>query len=146
MAGEQIFHVGVKALIQNTEGQVLLLKADVSTHKKNVEVYWDIPGGRIQKGSSVLQTLAREIEEETGIVAFENPTIFGSTVSKHEIPVSDELTVGLLLVVYKVTVADDVNIVLSPEHTDYEWVSGAEAASRLNAKYPKEFTGLLSRA
>lgn len=144
MADEQVFHVGVKALIQNAHSEILLLKADVSNHKKPVEPYWDIPGGRIQKGYTVLQTLAREIEEETGIYAFEKPTIFASVVSKHEIPISDGLKVGLLLVVYKVTVAGNISIILSPEHTEYEWVEPVEAAQRLSNKYPAEFTTLLA--
>jgi hypothetical protein len=47
MANEKLFYIGVKGLIENKEGRILLLKADVSKHRKNREPYWDIPGGRI---------------------------------------------------------------------------------------------------
>lgn len=144
MAGEQLFQVGVKALIENSQGQILLLKANVSSHRKNTEPYWDIPGGRIQEDNTVIQTLAREVEEETGIYAFENPELLTAVMSNHKIPISDSEEVGLLLVVYKVTVADDVGIILSPEHTEYEWVTKAQAALRLGHKYPKEFTDALA--
>lgn len=143
MVKEQVFHVGVKALIENKEGRILLLLADVSNHKRNIEPYWDIPGGRIQESNTIIQTLAREIDEETGIYAFEDPRLLTAIISNHKIPISDTEEVGLLLVIYKVTVANDVGIVLSQEHSEYEWVSKQEAAERLRHKYPKEFTDVL---
>lgn len=143
MANEQIFHVGIKALIENKEGRVLLLKADVSTHKKNVEAYWDIPGGRIKEGNDILQTLQREIEEETGISNIGKPAFVTAVVSNHEIPLDDGTLAGLILMIYKVTIPVDSTITISEEHSDYEWVSKTEAATRLSHKYPKEFTDLL---
>jgi len=138
---EQIFHVGVKALISNSQGQILLLKADVSNHKTNVQPYWDIPGGRVQEGQSILDTLAREVEEEVGVDTNSRaPELVATIISKHTIPVSESLTVGLLLVVYRVFINDEADIVLSPEHTEYEWVSASDAKQRLSQKYPAEFT------
>lgn len=135
-ANEQLFHVGVKAVIRNTAGQVLLLKADVSSHRKNTEPYWDLPGGRIQEGHYVLQTLAREVEEETGIREFTAPQLLAVTVSNHRIPLNEHEEVALLLVIFSVRVGDGTDIVISPEHTSFEWVGPDEANLRLKDKYP----------
>jgi len=54
---EDCFHLGVKVLLYDSEGRVLLLKKGP---------YWDLPGGRLQKGETLMETLQREVEEETG--------------------------------------------------------------------------------
>ena len=57
--------VAVKAFIINEEGNILLLEKN----KENRPEYpskWDIPGGRIDVGVSLLDSLKREIKEETG--------------------------------------------------------------------------------
>ena len=46
------FHVGVKALIFNPNGKLLLLERD---HPLK-QLYWDLPGGRLQKGESLIDT------------------------------------------------------------------------------------------
>jgi 8-oxo-dGTP pyrophosphatase MutT (NUDIX family) len=144
MASEKLFYIGIKGLIENQSGKVLLLKADVTKHRKNTEPYWDIPGGRIDEGQSVLETLKREIEEETGIRDVEEQEFFYAVVSNHEIPVEDKM-LGLALMIYKVKVPTDSKIKLSHEHTAYEWADKKEAAKRLTHKYPTEFTDLLTQ-
>jgi 8-oxo-dGTP pyrophosphatase MutT (NUDIX family) len=142
MANEKLFYIGIKGLIEDKEGRILLLKADVSNHRKNTEVYWDIPGGRIAKDQTVIDTLKREIEEEIGITKLENYEFLTAVVSNHEVPLGDAL-IGLILMVYRVKIPENSPIKLSPEHTAYEWVSQAEAKKRLAHKYPKEFTDQL---
>jgi 8-oxo-dGTP diphosphatase len=136
---EKLFYIGIKGLIQNKQGEILLLKADVTKHRKNTEAYWDIPGGRIDEGQSVLDTLKREIKEETGITKLAGIEFVTAVVSHHEIPFEDKL-LGLALMIYKVQIPPDSKVTLSLEHVAYEWVSRAEAKKRLTHKYPKEFT------
>lgn len=140
MASEKLFFVGIKGLIENEEGKILLLLADVSKHRKNIEPYWDIPGGRIQKGNDVFTTLQREIEEETGVTDLINVDFLTAVVSNHEIPITDDEWGGLVLMVYKVIIPAGSTIVISEEHSEYAWVSKTEAKERLQHKYPKEFT------
>ena len=143
MAHEKLFHVGVKALIVDTDDRVLLLQVNTANFKKDKTPHWDIPGGRIQEGQTALDTLQREVEEETGITKIVSAEYLAGVISNIEIPVSDELTVGLILVVYTVTIPEQSTVVLSDEHTAYEWVSRAEAAERLKFKYPETFTNVL---
>lgn len=142
MANEKLFYIGVKGLIENKDGELLLLKADASKHRKNTEPYWDIPGGRISEGQSVIDTLRREIEEETGITELAGHEFLTAVVSNHEIPLNEKM-LGLALMVYRVKIPAASTITLSDEHTDYEWVSRTEAKKRLAHKYPKEFTDQL---
>src|SRR5687768_9683561 len=140
MANEKLFYVGVKGLIENSQGELLLLRADVSTHSKNTMPYWDIPGGRIQEGSTVIETLKREVEEETGMTELQNIELVGSVISKHQIPLTEGRNAGLVLMIYKVEIPADAIIRISTEHTEFAWVDRHEAAERLKDKYPQEFT------
>ncbi len=70
MANIKLFNVGIKGLIEDTEGRILVLKSSLKGHRMPTEAYWDIPGGRIEEGQNVLDVLKREIEEETGVKDF----------------------------------------------------------------------------
>jgi 8-oxo-dGTP pyrophosphatase MutT (NUDIX family) len=139
MATEKLFQVGIKALITNKKGGILLLDSG-EWHLKNQTQHWDIPGGRIQEGHSLLETLQREVEEETGIKQIDSPVFFTAVMSNFkDMPVGEHM-VGLILMVYKVKVPENSKITLSHEHSGYEWVEAKEAAKRLAYKYPPEFT------
>lgn len=143
MAKEKFFQVGVKGLIENKSGQILLFKADISNHRSQTVAYWDIPGGRIQEGQSAATTLKREIAEEAGITKVSNISFFSAVISNHEIPLGNGKKSGLLLMIYSVSVPEKTRITLSEEHIGVEWVDKKEAAKRLANKYPPEFTKLL---
>ena len=143
MAHEKLFHVGVKGLMTNTQGEILLLEVNTARFKKAAAPHWDIPGGRIQVGQSARDALAREIEEEIGVTDIGEPEFFTAVISNMEIPLSDTETAGLVLMVYKVEIPGDSAIKLSEEHLSYEWVSAQTAAERLAFKYPAEFTDKL---
>lgn len=139
MAKEKLFQVGVKALITNLKDEILILDSG-DWHLKHQTQHWDIPGGRIQEGHTVLETLRREVEEETGIKEVIEPEFFTAVVSNFkDIPIG-EYKVGLVLMVYKIKIPEKSKIVLSHEHSDYKWAPPKEAAEKLAYKYPAEFT------
>lgn len=138
MANEKLFQVGVKALIQNNSGKILLLHAP-GWAKNNTLPHWDIPGGRIQEGQTIEEALKREVEEEIGVKDIISSEFFTAVVSKHQIPLDDK-TLGLILMIYRVQIPKDSKLVLSDEHTGYEWVDEQGASKRLSNKYPPEFT------
>ena len=55
--------VGVGAVIVK-EGQILLVKRGSEPGKG----LWAVPGGKVERGESLRHALAREVEEETGLV------------------------------------------------------------------------------
>lgn len=139
---EDIFQLGIKALVTDKEDRVLLLKVNVENLNNTKEAYWDIPGGRIHRGDSVENTLKREVEEETGITTITKITPFAMVLSNIRIPVG-ESDVGLILSVYECVVDEKSAVEISEEHTEYVWIERKEAAELLKVKYPKAFTDLL---
>jgi 8-oxo-dGTP diphosphatase len=143
MAAEKLFYVGVKSLIENDQGKVLLFHSP-GWAQQNIEPHWDMPGGRIDVGEDLLAALKREIYEETGIQKNSTPKFFTATISNHISAHKDHgITVGLAIFVYTVSIAKNAEVKISDEHTEYEWVDKEEAAKRLSHKYPPEFTSLL---
>lgn len=139
----KLFQVGVKALVTDKSGRVLLLKATKGFH----DAHWDLPGGRIEDNQTPEDALRREIEEEIGVQDVSNILFHSGCISNFELTFEDIGTVGLVLMAYEVTLPDSVSIRLSDEHTDYEWVDRSELPERLKEKYPAEFTsGLFARS
>lgn len=140
---EDLFHLGVKGLIRNAQGDVLLLQVNPAKLSNERQPYWDLPGGRVQKGQTVSDTLQREIEEETGIKAISQVTEVGMVLSNIRIPVGDD-SVGLILGVYSCEIASDSVIVISDEHSAYQWFGPQEAAQKLAVKYPQSFCATIA--
>lgn len=141
---EDNFHLGIKAIIRNKEGKILLLKVNTEQLTGyDGEAYWDIPGGRIHKDSTVEETLLREVEEETGITSIKKSIPFKMVLSNIRIPI-DQSSVGLILSSYICDIEDFNSIELSKEHIDYDWFSPKEAMKLLSFKYPSEFVNKLS--
>lgn len=128
---EGLFQVGVKALIRDSEGRVLLLR-DVH----HADGYWDLPGGRMGRDETFGETLKRELKEEIGIDIFDTVGHVMTVLSNKKIQIATAV-VGLVLVVYSVQTADDV-MSLEPGVV-CEWTEIEVAATRLADKYSEEF-------
>lgn len=111
------FHVGVKAVIVK-DAKILLVK-----HK--VRGTWNLPGGRIDENESIEQTLRRELKEELGL---RSDVVIGDVVYAFRDP---SLTFsegnGVVLIAYKVSLADHEVLVTSDEHTEVAWMSFDDA-------------------
>lgn len=111
------FHIGAKALIFNNENKVLLLERDHPIRK----IYWDLPGGRVQKDESVTETLLRELREEIGLEAAEAFHPFGMFLTDIRIPIHEE-SVGLIFSIFKCHLPNKLHPILSKEHINFEWL------------------------
>lgn len=138
MNTEDVFHLGIKALIRNQEGKVLLLQVNPAKLNGERRDYWDLPGGRVQKGDTIEDTLRREVLEETGIPEISNISPVNMVLSNIRIP-NDSDSFGLILSVYACNVPDGAAITLSDEHIASEWFDPAKAAELLQVKYPTDF-------
>lgn len=107
--------VGVKVLLRNSEGKFLLIRRN---EEKYSSQKWDIPGGRINPGTSLGENLAREVMEETGLTLLGEPKIIGA----QDIFASPERHV--VRITYLGTA--DGTPKLSDEHTEYTWVTWSE--------------------
>lgn len=111
--------VGVKVLLKNKEDQFLILKRS-SEKYKFVKDDWDIPGGRINPETSLIDNLKREVLEETKMkVNTEALRILGA----------QDIFYGEDKHVVRITFEGEVSgeTVLSEEHTEFKWVTIKEA-------------------
>lgn len=145
MANEDKFHLGLKALIRDADGRILLLKVNTAQLRNHSgPAYFDIPGGRIKRGDSIQETLAREVMEETGLHLESEGRFIAGVVSNIRIPVGhDEF--GLILFVYECHIVASQIPTLSEEHTEYAWADPLLAAELLGVKYPKAFTDEIAK-
>lgn len=63
----------VRAFIKNENGQILLLKRSASDSFAGL---WCLPGGKVDVGLTVTQTVNKEIWEETGLYCTETNFLF----------------------------------------------------------------------
>lgn len=145
MSEEDVFHLGIKALICNTEGKILLLQVNPAKLHGEHKDYWDLPGGRVQKDHTVLDTLKREVAEETGITDLQSTKDIGMVLSNIRIPLSGSNSAGLILGVYECKVINTSAIILSDEHVAYDWFTPKAAADLLAVKYPEHFCRLVAK-
>lgn len=66
--------VGVKAILKNKQGKILLVRRDPKKYPE-IGAKWDIVGGRINPGISLLENLKREIKEEVGLELVSEPKL-----------------------------------------------------------------------
>ena len=144
MANEDNFHLGVKAVVRNSSGEVLLLQVNPAELINEPEAYWDLPGGRVKQGQTVLGTLAREMAEETGIKKLGRIVHIGMTLSNKRIPLPGGGSVGLILSAYDCRTVVEQEITFSKEHLAVGWFKPQKAATLLRVKYPEAFCTLIA--
>lgn len=141
LAKEDLFHCSVKALIQNDNGDVLVLRYNAQ-FKPHLAGRWDLPGGRIDRGEVPHQALIRELNEELALtnVTIDKHCLMAFAPQRINLEAHD---VGLIMSIFHCTIQNGDNIQLSSEHELLEWVPLHEAAHRLTCYYPHEFITLL---
>ncbi len=140
---EDIFHLGIKALIRNKKGQILILNTNLKTFKGHIDPHWDLPGGRIQKNESIEEALAREIEEEIGIQKIKIIRFLDASISKMRITNADA---GLILFTYLCKIDNSAYVKLTDnEHTEFKWCAPKEAAKLLKIKFSDSLVEIVKK-
>lgn len=107
--------VGGKILLKNKDGKFLLLHKNPANYPNiMVNELLDIPGGRINPGTSLLENLKREIYEETKLRLIEEPKL----ITAQDILKTDKHVVRLTYLGEA-----DGEVKLSDEHSEYRWLT-----------------------
>lgn len=122
--------VGVKALIKNDNNSYLFIRRSVAFGSEN-EPHWDIPGGRIEPHEALLDALAREIQEETGLHLESTPRLLAG---------QDIFVEAKDLHVVRLTYVIRGNGMpaLSDEHQESQWMAIDEALASNIDPYIRE--------
>ncbi len=117
--------VGVKALIQNSEGRYLVLSRNFNTYPEIDRSHrWDIPGGRIEIGTPLTDNLRREIKEETALDLDGEPRVICAQdilrgAAKHVVRLT-----------FLTKVLEGAIVLDKKEHEGYEWFTKEELLAR----------------
>src|SRR3990167_70583 len=103
MAFDDFFRMIAHAVITNQEGKVLMLKATYA------ECRWGLPGGSIDPGETIHQTLIRECQEELGLPV---KILYMSGIYYHSIHNTHAC-------VFRCQISEKSKIILSEEHSEY---------------------------
>lgn len=123
--------VGVKVFLQNKEGKYLLVKRS-PTKYPNVKGTWDIVGGRIDPGSSLMDNLRREVREETKLEIVSEPKL---VAAQDIIPNAEKHVVRLTYIAE----TDGEPVLDQEENTEFRWLSLEEISKETDLdKYVAE--------
>jgi 8-oxo-dGTP diphosphatase len=111
-----LLQVGVKVLLKNPDGKYLLMRRNPAKYPETQK--WDIPGGRIDPGTTLMENLTREVMEETGLTMTSEPRL----VAAQDIFANAEKHVVRLTYIGDA----DGEPVLSDEHEEFGWFTPAE--------------------
>ncbi len=91
--------------------------------------YWDFPKGHIEKGEKEIETVKREVKEETGLENIEIIEEFKEWI-KYFFKFEDQTI--FKIVTFYLAKTDKEDIKISPEHIGYKWLPYEEALNQLN--------------
>jgi 8-oxo-dGTP pyrophosphatase MutT (NUDIX family) len=141
MAEIQLFMIGAKALIRNSDNKILLLH--IGEWGENKE-HWDFPGGRLDVGESFDIAMRRELKEELAW-DYDGPLkFFSSFLTNISIP-QDGVRRPLYYVVYCVDWDESAEVQLDDNSAEdkYGWFSPVDAAQKLAYKCTSEFCDMV---
>ena len=104
------------------------------------QIFWDLPGGKMEAGEQVEETLKREVSEELGVSKHDLKIIkpFDASVSNFKISHGQHIPLILMTYICKLK-KPERKFKLTNEHAQYEWVNVKNAAVRLSTKFNKSF-------
>lgn len=140
---EELFQLGIKALIINSEGKIILLRINPEDFQTKVQIHCDLPGGKVRKGESIQDALKREVAEEIGLTDITIGELLDASISNMRI---SYMNAGLILFTYLCSIKDTQSIKLTDnEHTDFGWFPPKEAAKLLSFKFSKSLVNKVKK-
>lgn len=128
---EALFQLGQKALVVNEKGEVLIVGQKALS--KPYELWYDLPGGRVDEGEDDLGiALARELHEELQVEAATHELLTLSLAPRHPSRKYD-----IILAVYHCTITKGAPTP-SAEIIDFKWIPLDELHKIPASRYTKE--------
>lgn len=129
MAFDDRFRFSVHAVIPDGQGRVLTLRQTYGDRR------WGLPGGSVEPGETITDTIVRECKEEIGVDVLLGPLTgwyFHSAV---------EAQVGI----FRCDLPTGAEISLSDEHDEYRWesVTDLSGAQEVRVRAAMSFDGRL---
>jgi len=109
-----LLQVGVKVLLKNADGKILILKRSEEKYGK-MSGSWDIVGGRIDPGTGLIENLKREVKEETQLEISSEPKL----IAAQDILLPERHVVRLTYVAH----ANGEPVLDLSENGEYRWVT-----------------------
>lgn len=113
-----------RCFVFNNEKKFLLIKRTVDdSYLPNC---WECPGGKLDQGQDLAHAREREVLEETGLlISITNPLVHADSYV-----IGEGKYVGMpYVLLYGIAQSVGGKFALSPEHSDYAWVTYDEALS-----------------
>jgi ADP-ribose pyrophosphatase YjhB (NUDIX family) len=122
--------VAQKAILIREDGKILALRRSKTCPRRPLG--WDLPGGDVEYGEDLLESIGREVHEETGLVVEKLNLLdaIGFVAPDGEYWVST---------CYVARVLQGSTVTISWEHDTFEWLSRAEFLSRESTPRIKRF-------
>ena len=115
---EEKFGIAIKCLLKNEYNKYLILKKTQEEAKNDgSENLYDIPGGRMEYGEDIIDTLVREVFEETGIKLKLNQ--IEKILNAKSIIRKDGLN---LVVITYIANVKNCSVKISSEHSEFYWI------------------------
>lgn len=128
-----------KAFI-NYKGKILILRESSDYDEGANAGSWDVPGGRIKPGENPIESLKREIKEETGLKT-EIKEPFYIADWRPEVNSEQWQIVGTTIE----CIANSNEVSLSEDHDKYEWIEPKNYSDyKLNDTLPETFESYLN--
>ena len=143
---EDLFRLGLKAVILNDKKQVLLLQSNpnVKTQIKCQKEYWDFPGGQINYNETIPQSLKRELCEETALKGLTILEPIAQTITKIRITPYNR-DVGLIIFAFHSKLKSVNALKLSQEHLNWKWFNPSQLKSVMGNKYDNTFINQIKK-
>lgn len=121
------------ALIFSKDGKLLMGKKD-PTKGGVYSDCWHIPGGGMDDGETLEQTLKREVQEEVGIdISFYNPVLIpekGGGIAEKTLPSGEKVLCKMEFNIFRVDIGDklanEIKTNLSDDLVEIRWFSPEE--------------------
>lgn len=132
----QNFKIATKAIIQNLNGQILIIKKSVEENLEDAcENLFDIPGGRLEYGEKLEEALEREVREETNLIITNIQLLHADSVIRPD-------KTQLIIITYLCCCLEG-QCTLSEEHTECFWLTTEEILQ--SPLYPEWMKDMIRR-